>query len=716
MTMADSLTDGNVCLETPKATEAEVSVHAAEKSASSSAGSSSATSATERVSNNSATKEGGGGGTGNDGTSQSGSAPHLPESTKQPFLETIDPARSNRSLPLAPRNKGVPMAPNDLNNNNHNRSNSPRSIRENSNDGSYYNNNSNGPPPSELDPLVRSSPPRPAEGKSYPSPGGRSRRGHSRTLSDEIPRTIHGYNLQQQQQMHMQQQQMAMPPMNAMNSYQQGYYQPQQMPQPADPYFNPYQQGYYTTPQGQPMPMMRAKSERIRTYSDDFGAEQLRQSQSFGGQIPNSPTTGRSDKGGRPTLSHATSERNYGARGGGGGRRRSRHRKSHSYNAAIPGQAAGYGSFWNAPLPPPPMDDPNFVPQSPRSARSGQSGQFDRRNEIWALTSSLRSPRSTEQQSPQPPLTPIKNFTLPPPPDMRVSFSPSTPRDSAGGTGSSHGGEAVYMAQKRHKSESTRRKHIRQHSAQLFMEDIKGTPQAPACRDVVFLLLFVFHLFFIVLLGNLYAGEALKTDATGQYSISSEVKVTVYYDNLLYLSVISGAFAIGVSAMILAVMTMFARHFVQVALMVIIVLSFVWGTAGIGLSPRNVVPITGIIALALSVAYAFIVWDRIPFAAANLVTALTAIRRHASTVLVALVFQVLCLGWSIYYCIVVIGVYDAIREGKLQASHQVEVLIYVLLGVSFYWTYQVLLVSSIQVPVAFLFNVCVCVCVLHFVL
>jgi len=284
---------------------------------------------------------------------------------------------------------------------------------------------------------------------------------------------------------------------------------------------------------------------------------------------------------------------------------------------------------------------------------------------------------------------------------------------------SSSAGEALFVAQKRHKPESSRRKHIRQHSAQLFMEDIKGIPQPPACRDILFLLLFVFHLFFIVLLGNLYAGEALKKSST---SIGTAVAVesddalavvpeyesgtapaagtvTVYYENLLFLSVVSGAFAIGVSTVMLAIMSMFARKFVQVALMLIIVLSFGWGTAGIGLSPRNVVPITGIIALALSVAYAFIVWDRIPFAAANLVTALTAIRQHPGTVLVALVFQILCLGWSIYYCIVVIGVFDAIGEGKLAVSHQVEVLIYVLLGISFYWTYQVMLVSENKVCV-----------------
>ena len=49
-------------------------------------------------------------------------------------------------------------------------------------------------------------------------------------------------------------------------------------------------------------------------------------------------------------------------------------------------------------------------------------------------------------------------------------------------------------------------------------------------------------------------------------------------------------------------MTAFARRFVQVALMIVIALSFIWGTVGIGFSPKSFVPVTGIIFLALTVA------------------------------------------------------------------------------------------------------------------
>lgn len=98
--------------------------------------------------------------------------------------------------------------------------------------------------------------------------------------------------------------------------------------------------------------------------------------------------------------------------------------------------------------------------------------------------------------------------------------------------------------------------------------------------------------------------------------------------------------------------------------------------------------------MALAVAYTFIVWDRIPFAAANLLTALSGIRANPGTLVVAFGFQALALAWSVYYAIVVSGIYDAIQEeGRLDLSQPMAYFVYVLLGISYYWTFQVLTVS-----------------------
>ena len=239
---------------------------------------------------------------------------------------------------------------------------------------------------------------------------------------------------------------------------------------------------------------------------------------------------------------------------------------------------------------------------------------------------------------------------------------------------------------------------MRQHSEQLYVQDVKGTPQAHKCRDVLFLLLFLFHLVGLLYLWNTYGWQAISDGTpTGHYAGDKEV--TVYYINLLYLTALSGAFAMLVSALALLLMTVIARRFVQVALIIVSTLSFAWGTIGIGLSPKSVVPITGFIALALSIAYALIVWERIPFAAANLVTALRGVRENPGTLVVAWIFQVLSLGVAVFYTIVVVGVYDAIQRETLSLSPKLVVVVYSALGFSFYWTYHVML-NVIQVTTA----------------
>jgi hypothetical protein len=135
------------------------------------------------------------------------------------------------------------------------------------------------------------------------------------------------------------------------------------------------------------------------------------------------------------------------------------------------------------------------------------------------------------------------------------------------------------------------------------------------------------------------------------------------------------------------------RIMIQIALIMVITLSFIWGTIGIGLSPKTIVPVTGIIALGLAVAYTFIVWDRIPFSGSNLLAALSGIRAFPGTVIVAIFMQAITLGWCVYFTLVASGIYNAIQSGKIQLSERAAVVCYVLLGFSFYWTYQVIQVS-----------------------
>lgn len=386
------------------------------------------------------------------------------------------------------------------------------------------------------------------------------------------------------------------------------------------------------------------------------------------------------------------------------------HRRVQSYSGTI-----SYGSFPGE-APPAPLGPPPSLP-SGRNSRD-----FSPRSEIMKLTGSFRSsplassPTASLRGVPASPQSSLRGI------DPRIGFSPAPPlipRDMENGgervfgmngemvtgslsaaptlTSSSRsglGGEAVFLAQKktRHrKSMSSRKMHMRQKSAQLFMEDVKGVEQIPSCRDIVFLLLFVFHLLGIVYLGNTYGYEALRyhDDADADSS------VTIVYQNLVFISLLSGVFAILISALTLLLMMAVAKRIVQIALILTITLSFAWGTMGIGLSPKKVVPATGIIALALSVAYTIVVWDRCKFHGANLYASLTGIRANPGAVIVAFIFQFLALAWSIYYTYVAMGVYDAVEIGDIElTSHAMKISIFTALGISYYWTLQVFLVRG----------------------
>jgi hypothetical protein len=572
----------------------------------------------------------------------------LPASTRQPALDTIDPSGSKAATPPRPTIESTGRPGMEKVSPSEGSQQSPRSIKKNV-----------APPiPGTI------SGPSPSQANS-----GRPRR-HRRIQSDNVPRD--GPVARQQ----------AQPPY---------YYPPSpgaQRPQaPQDGSYSPHMNRYAGG--GQPPPMQRdhmaSGPPRGRTWSTQGPSPERSQ---YAMPSPHQPHPhGMSPRSGSERLPLVKQKSDRSQKG--------RHRKTMSSSAAIPGPA-GYGAFWGG--------------EDGDSARHPTGGypspSFSPRGELMSLTQSFRdpgemSPRQTSPRNQSPRNQYVKRVSVP---DIRVSWSPGTPLNQPSpyqvGVGGEPvylnqqvgvGGEPVYLTHKRTKSESSRKMHLRQHSAQLFMEEVKGVEQPASCRDIIFLLLFVFHLMFMVYLGQIYGKDALRYRAP----TDEDDAVSIYYENYIYLAGLSGAFAIVLSALLLAVMASFARHFVQVALIFVITLSFIWGTLGIGLSPKNVVPITGIIALALSVAYTFIVWDRIPFAAANLLTALNGVHAFPSTVGVAFIFQALALGWSIYYAIVIAGIYDAVKEGKLDFSYRGTVLMYILLGVSYYWTFQVFAVSCL---------------------
>jgi len=231
------------------------------------------------------------------------------------------------------------------------------------------------------------------------------------------------------------------------------------------------------------------------------------------------------------------------------------------------------------------------------------------------------------------------------------------------------------------------------------MEDVKGHTQPASCRDGFFGLLFVAHLVLMGYLGMTFGNNAIMHDEDDLTPPDASGDLTLAYQNIVKVSIWCGIFATTLSAIALLVMTVTARRLVQSALIFAIALSFAWGTMGIGLSRQSLVPITGIFALAICVGYAFIVWDRIPFASSNLATAVTGIRANGGSVLIAFFCQGIALLWTIYYSVAVVGVYNALKSGEIVLGSHAITFVCVMLGISYYWTYRVLM-NVVQVTAA----------------
>jgi hypothetical protein len=253
------------------------------------------------------------------------------------------------------------------------------------------------------------------------------------------------------------------------------------------------------------------------------------------------------------------------------------------------------------------------------------------------------------------------------------------------------------------------RSHMRQQSVNLYMSSYRGKEQPRSCRDVFWALLFLLQLGIMCWVGLKFGPDALVAtsaelgpregleddDVTLDQADEDETPLVLAYWNIIKMAYTCGAFAVIVSGFALAFMMAMSRRLVYVALVLSIGVSFAWGTIGIGISPKSFVPITGILALMLTMGYMFVVWDRIPFASANLTTALQGVRDNLGLVCIAFECQFLALVCSIYYSFTFVGLHNAMNNGGLEIGENWKVAVDGVLLISYFWTYQVLRVSFV---------------------
>lgn len=172
------------------------------------------------------------------------------------------------------------------------------------------------------------------------------------------------------------------------------------------------------------------------------------------------------------------------------------------------------------------------------------------------------------------------------------------------------------------------------------------------------------------------------------------------YKTVMSIVGITGFYACILSLVTVGFMLIIAKSLIETALIFCILLSLAWGVIGYVVEPQHyLVPAFGFVALVLFVAYTVVVWDRIPFSAANLNTALCAMRSTADITLLGMTMLLVSFAWCLVWCMAFIGLVDTLNEcepGDMSCrqhhSHG-NVFLFIMFFFSFYWTNVVINVS-----------------------
>ena len=157
---------------------------------------------------------------------------------------------------------------------------------------------------------------------------------------------------------------------------------------------------------------------------------------------------------------------------------------------------------------------------------------------------------------------------------------------------------------------------------------------------------------------------------------------------------ITGACAIIISGLMLSVMMCIPAFLIKAALIFSVVATLVWAVVAFA-AGQWIIGIIGILFFAISICYACCVWSRIPFATANLTTAITAVRGNCGVTIIAYIFALLAFGWSVLWAFSMLGLMDKTYKCETNAAGQ-EVCgepnygILFVMFISYFFTHQVI--------------------------
>eukprot|EP00977_Amphora_coffeiformis_P020394 scaffold8210_cov175-Amphora_coffeaeformis.AAC.2 len=172
---------------------------------------------------------------------------------------------------------------------------------------------------------------------------------------------------------------------------------------------------------------------------------------------------------------------------------------------------------------------------------------------------------------------------------------------------------------------------------------------------------------------------------------------TIDYKNVLALTFFTGLYACVLAYLSFGFMLIISRSLIQIMLIISIVVSLGWGLIGLSLDPYGLIADMGFGAFLVTLGYTMFSWNRIPFSATNLYTALCAMRCTADITILGLMSLVVAFGWCLLWCTAFVGVVNSFNNSDCDkndkcSAHVSEghIPILLLFLFSFHWTTMVI--------------------------
>ncbi len=199
----------------------------------------------------------------------------------------------------------------------------------------------------------------------------------------------------------------------------------------------------------------------------------------------------------------------------------------------------------------------------------------------------------------------------------------------------------------------------------------KGQVQPKKFNDVIFAVAFYAHL-------GVMAYLLTVSLSTRQNNNNENNNENLSYSGLIYCISALSVFAVGISTVALGFMMKYSKELVKMALFFSIGSALASGILGF-MSGNLLMGILGFFYFGVSCCYAYFVWRRIPFAAANMNTALTGVRSNLGLGVVAYFVLAITFGWMVWWSLTASTMMNAYGSG-----------VTFLFFLSYYWTLQVL--------------------------